>query len=150
MDLYINNSKSAPVHIALISFSTFRTLKYSVTVKRLQKKIWLSSQELHYGCAQRYVIICNRVARLEKIERKKVLNNDIFLYIFNPLNHKSDGLLISLNGIALQSTVKAMRRKEVITTSRGSWLSNKFPLPLPWKCREISEENINTNFGAKN
>ena len=43
-----------------------------------------------------------------------------FFYIFNPLNPKNDGLLISLNGIALQSTLKAMRRKEVITTSRGS------------------------------
>ena len=113
---------------------------------RLQKKLWLSSQELHNGCAQWYAIICNRVTRPEKIEGKKVLNNDIFFYIFNPLNPKSDGLLISSYGIALQSTVKAMRRKEVITTSRGSWLSNKFPLPLPWKCREISEENINTNF----
>ena len=80
----------------------------------------MSSQELHYGCAQRYVIICNRVARLEKIERKKVLNNDIFFYIFNPLNPKNDGLLISPYGITLQSTLKAMRRKEVITTSRGS------------------------------
>ena len=51
--------------------------------------------------------------------------------IINPLNLKSDQLLISPYNITPESNIKVMRIKEMITNQKGSWLSNKFSLSAP-------------------
>ena len=49
----------------------------------------------------------------------------------NPLTPKSDKYLISPYNITLESHIKVMRRKEMITNKRSSWLLNKFSLSAP-------------------
>ena len=48
-----------------------------------------------------------------------------------PLTPKSDKYLISPYNITLESHMKVMRRKEMITNKRSSWLLNKFSLSAP-------------------
>ena len=57
---------------------------------------------------------------------------------FNPLAPESDWFLISPYGSHLESNVKVMRIKEMITNIRSSlWVKNKFSLSVPWEMYRI-------------
>ena len=48
------------------------------------------------------------------------------------LTLRSDQYLISPYNIPLESNIKVMRIKEMLTNLSSSWLLNKFSLPAPW------------------
>ena len=60
----------------------------------------------------------------------------------NPLNPMSDEHLISPYIIMLESNIKVMRIKEVVTREGTFWLANKFSLSAPYEMyREQCGEN---------
>ena len=70
------------------------------------------------------------------VEITRMISNQTALHpssitIINPLNLKSDQLLISPYNITSESNIKVTRIKEMITNQKSSWLSNKFSLSAP-------------------
>lgn len=63
--------------------------------------------------------------------------------ILNPFTPKSVWLIICPYSITLESNVKVTRLIEIISNSRSSRLSRKFPCQYYRKCLEDSVKNIN-------
>ena len=73
---------------------------------------------------------------LKNLKAKKIKDIKIFGWkptceFFNPLTPKRVQHLISPYNITLESNMKVMRIKEMITNKRSSWLLNKFSLLEP-------------------
>ena len=83
-------------------------------------------------------LLCLECLCLPQDVRKK--NSD---KILNPFTPKSVWLIICPYSITLESNVKVTRLKEIISNSRSSRLSRKFPCQYYRKCLEDSVKNIN-------
>ena len=83
---------------------------------------------------------------LNLLSPNKLIQQETYVFHFNPSTLKSDWLLISPHSISHESNVEVTRIKEMITNLRlVADCQTNSPCQYHKECKETSVENMNTN-----